>query len=215
MNTQTMNAPPAETRQRKSKLRFNAREFLRFFAAFLVLFGIGYLVAVFLLFPPPAAPQDGIVVPDITKMTPAAASDRLRPLGLVLGDSLRMPHSSVGPGLIVAQDPLPGQQMRNGGIVRIGISSGLPAATVPDLTGLAAKRAQMLLERLGFEVNQTLEMSDHPNGTVIRSAPEPGVRRQLPARVLLYVSSGPAPRDTTQTTVDTVSARDTTTTTRN
>jgi beta-lactam-binding protein with PASTA domain len=66
----------------------------------------------------------------------------------------------------------------------------LPAATVPDLAGLGARRAQTLLERLGFTVEQALETSDRPNGTVIRSAPEPGVRQPLPARVLLYISSG-------------------------
>ena len=200
-----MNTPTAK-RGWREKLRGKAGPTLRYTAASLVLFLGGYAAAVFILFPPPEAPQDGIIVPNLSQLTPEAASGRLTPLGLALGDtSLRLPHASVAPGLIVAQDPLPGQQMRSGGTVRIGVSSGLPAATVPDLLGLGARRAQTLLERLGFEVSQSLENSDRPNGTVVRSAPEAGVRQQLPARVQLVVSSGPAP-DTMR--VDTI-ARDT------
>ena len=197
---------PTQKRGWWDKLRGKAGPTLRYLTVSLVLFLAGYAAAVFVLFPPPEAPEDGIVVPNLTKLTPDAASDRLTPLGLTLGDStLRLPHGSVAPGLIVAQDPLPGQQMRSGGTVRVGVSSGLPAATVPDLVGLGARRAQTLLERLGFEVSQSLENSDRPNGTVVRSSPEAGARQQLPARVQLVVSSGPAP-DTMR--VDTLS-RDT------
>jgi eukaryotic-like serine/threonine-protein kinase len=188
-----------------AKLRANGPSILKLVAACVGLFFLGYAAAVYVLFPPLAAPEDGIVVPDLTKMTTSAAGDLLTPLGLALGDSVRLPHASVGPGLIVAQDPLPGQQMRNGGTVRVGVSSGLPAATVPDLVGLGARRAQTLLERLGFEVSQSLENSDRPNGTVIRSTPEAGIRQPLPAHVSLVISSGPAP-DTIR--IDTI-ARDT------
>ena len=201
-----MNTPAPAPRSRLDRLRGKAVPALRFAAVFVVLFALGYVLAVYVLFPPPAAPEDGIIVPDLTKLTPDAASGRLTPLGLALGDSVRLPHASVAPGLIVAQDPLPGQQMRSGGTVRVGLSSGLPAATVPDLVGLGARRAQTLLERLGFEVSQSLENSDRPNGTVIRSAPESGVRQLLPARVQLVISSGPAAVDTMR--VDTIS-RDT------
>jgi serine/threonine-protein kinase len=189
----------------REKLRGKAGPALKITALAVVLFFAGYAAAVFLLFPPPAAPEDGIIVPNLTKLTPDAASDRLTPLGLALGDSVRLPHASVAPGLIVAQDPLPGQQMRSGGTVRVGVSSGLPSSTVPDLVGLGARRAQTLLERLGFEVSQSLENSDRANGTVIRSSPEAGIRQALPARVHLVISSGPA-ADTMR--VDTIS-RDT------
>ncbi|MGH7461356.1 MAG: PASTA domain-containing protein, partial [Longimicrobiales bacterium] len=61
-----------------------------------------------------------------------------------------------------------------------------------DVVGLSARRAENLLKRLGFEVDQSLEPSDRPSGTVIRSAPEAGQRQSLPARVRLAVSAGPA-----------------------
>lgn len=185
-----MNTPTPATQSKRLR---QWRTILSYATVFVVLFGIGYLIAIFVVFPPPAAPSDGIAVPSLKSLNPEAAAERLRPLGLVLGDSVHLPHATVAPGLIVAQDPLPGQQLRSGDTVRIGVSSGLPSAVVPDLIGLGAKRAQTLLERLGFEVAQNLETSEKPNGTVIRSTPEAGVRKVLPARVVLFVSTGVPP----------------------
>src|SRR6185369_17664164 len=124
-----MNTPAPVT---QSKRQRQWRTILSFATVFVVLFGIGYLVAIFLIFPPPAAPSNGITVPNLKNLDPPSAADRLRPLGLVLGDSVHLPHATVAPGLIVAQDPLPGQQLRSGDTVRIGVSSGLPSSTVPD-----------------------------------------------------------------------------------
>ena len=187
-------APRAKRRLSLSGRR--GRQSAKLFAAVLGLFLAGYLIAVYVMFPPPAAPEDGIPVPDIKGMSVGSARDRLQPLGLNIGDTLSVPHSTVAPGLIVAQSPLAGQQLRAGGHVHVGLSSGLPSATVPELIGLGARRAANLLERLGFEVDQTLEASDRPNGTVIRSVPETGVRKPLPARVLLVVSTGLSALDT-------------------
>ena len=163
---------------------------LKLLAAAFTLFLIGFLVAVYLLFPPPPAPRDGIVVPNLIGQSSSSAADRLRPLGLDLGDTLVIPSANVAPGIVVAQSPLPGQQLRSGDYVRLGLSAGLPAAVVPDVIGLGAKRAENLLARLGFGVDQTFEPSYRPNGTVIRTAPEAGDRLPLPARVMMVVSGG-------------------------
>jgi beta-lactam-binding protein with PASTA domain len=101
-----------------------------------------------------------------------------------------MPHGTVAPGIVIAQSPLAGQQLQRGAQVNLGLSSGLPAATVPYVVGMTARRASTLLTRLGFSVRQTVESSDRPDGTVLRTAPEAGIRQTLPGRVLLFVSSG-------------------------
>ncbi len=170
------------------------------------LFLAGYLIAVFLLFPPPPVPEDGIVVPDLRGLTLGLARDRLAPLGLEPGDTVSIPHGQTPKGLIIAQTPLPGQQARAGGHVSVGLSSGPPAVTIPNVIGYGARRAQNLLQRLGFEVDQMLEPSDRPNGTVLRSQPESGNKLSLPARIMIYVSAGPA--DTL--TIDTTTSRSTT-----
>lgn len=159
-------------------------------AAALVLFVGGYLVAVYLLFPPLDAPEDGIVVPNLNGQSLEGARELLRPLALELGDTVSMPHGNVPAGIVIAQSPLAGQQLQRGGQVTLGLSSGLPAAAVPYVIGMTARRASTLLTRLGFSVRQTVESSNRPNGTVLRTAPDAGVRQTLPGRVLLVVSSG-------------------------
>jgi serine/threonine-protein kinase len=161
---------------------------------------MGYAIAVFVLFPPPPVPKDGIVVPDLEGQSVEAARGKLQPLGLVVGDTLRIPHEKSASGLIVAQSPLPGQQLRAGGRVSVGLSGGSPSVSVPDVVGMAATRAENLLKRLGFEVQQSTEPSDQPGGVVIRSEPAAGVRRPLPARVKLAVSAGMAVDTTAVTT---------------
>jgi beta-lactam-binding protein with PASTA domain len=154
------------------------------------LFVAGYLVAVFLLFPPPPVPKDGVIVPNLHGMTVDLARRSLTPLGLETGETLSLPHPQTPAGLVIAQSPLPGQQARAGGRVNLGLSSGVPAVAIPNLIGFGARRAQNLLTRLGFTVDQILESSEQPNGTVIRSAPDAGLKLSLPARVVLYVSAG-------------------------
>jgi eukaryotic-like serine/threonine-protein kinase len=169
------------------------------------LFAAGYALAVFVLFPPPPVPEDGIVVPDLNGSTVAVARSRLEPLGLVIGDTLRIPNAKTARGLVVAQSPLPGQQLRAGGRVAVGLSSGLPTVAVPDVVGMGVSRAETLLKRLGFQVEQSSEMASEPNGTVIRSEPQAGTRRSVPARVQLVVSTGTgAAVDTLPVHTDTV-----------
>jgi serine/threonine-protein kinase len=169
------------------------------------LFALGYLTAVFLLFPPLPVPEDGIAVPDLTGQDLDGARERLRPVRLEIGDTLSFPNANSPPGQVVAQSPLPGQQLRAGDRVALGLSSGRPANTVPDVVGMGVRRAENLLERLGFTVVQVQETSERPSGTVIRSTPEAGTRQPLPSRVQLAVSAGLP--DTIQ--IDTTLRRDT------
>jgi len=174
-----------------------------------VTFLAGYFVAVRVLFPPLPVPADGTVVPALTGLGFNEADAELRAVGLALGDTLGMPHGTVPPGIIVAQDPLPGQQLRPGDRVRVGISTGLPRMNVPDVVGFRAERATNLLQRLGFQVDQEVEPDDRPAGTVIATMPTAGTSRTLPSRVLLRVSEGPPLLPDGMIGVDTTLAVDT------
>ena len=46
---------------------------------------VGYLLAVYVIFPPPPVPEDGIPVPDVVGLSVSGAQDRLQPLGLRVG----------------------------------------------------------------------------------------------------------------------------------
>ena len=157
-------------------------------------FGIGFVVATRILFPPLPAPENGIVVPDLRGVMVAEANTRLEPLGLQRGDQIPVAHPNQPPGIIVAQSPLPGQQLRNGGVVTVAVSSGLPRVQIPNVIGFDVERATAVLTQMGLTADQRSELNERPIGTVLRIIPEPGQRQPVPSSVMLVVSAGPPPR---------------------
>lgn len=95
-----------------------------------LMFIAGYLIATRILFPPLPEPENGIVVPSLSGLTLAEAQERLRPLDLRVTETLEVP-SAQPQGLVVAQDPLPGQQLRELGAIRLGIAIPLPRPVAP------------------------------------------------------------------------------------
>ena len=156
-------------------------------------FGLGYLVATRILFPPLPEPENGIAVPDLRGVVVAEANARLEPLGLRRGDQIPIAHPNQPPGIIVAQSPLPGQQLRQGGAVTVAVSSGLPGVQIPNVVGFDVERATAVLTQMGLEADQRSELSERPLGTVLRIIPEAGQRQPVPSRVLLIISAGPPP----------------------
>lgn len=118
-------------------------------ATTLLMFVIGYFVAVRILFPPLPEPESGIIVPDVTGQTVAGAQETLRALGLRVTDVLEIEHPTIAAGVITAQTPLPGQQLREMGTVHLGVSAGplpLPTPPVPEVEAIAEPRFAPLPE---------------------------------------------------------------------
>ncbi|MGD8279346.1 MAG: PASTA domain-containing protein [Gemmatimonadota bacterium] len=162
-------------------------------AALVVPFGGGYLVATRILFPEPPVVAEGTPVPQLVGHTVPGAEQALATAGLGGVITTPLPNSTVPEGLITAQSPLAGQQLRPGSPVRVAVSSGVPSVTVPDVRGFASERATTLLRGMGFEVTDTVDESDLPAGRVTLVEPEPGSVLDLPAAVRIFVSTGPPP----------------------
>ena len=94
-------------------------------------------------------------------------------------------------GQVVAQSPVPGQQLRPGATVDLVLSGGPPALGVPSVEGLGASSARTLLEEAGFDVAVQQVPAQVPAGAVSRTDPPPGTALTLPATVTLFVSLGP------------------------
>lgn len=158
-------------------------------------FGIGYLVAVFVLFPPREASELGAPVPDLTGLSVEVAESDLSRLGLRLGPVHEIATPDEPPGVVVAQAPVAGQHLLEGAEVRLGVSTGAPERRVPDLSGMNVASASALLARLGAEVNAVQEPSIAvPEGRVTRSVPAVGAPLRAGSNVTLFVSGGaPAP----------------------
>jgi hypothetical protein len=156
-------------------------------------FIIGYFIAVYVLFPAPPAEVavTGIAVPNLVGSSAADARRALVAAGL--GDLLvtELPHPTAAAGQVIAQSPLPGQQLRGGAAVRVALSAGRPQAVTPDVYGYSADRAESMLRRAGFDVQRVDEESTLAAGRVIRTEPPPGQILGLPAAITLVVSSGP------------------------
>jgi serine/threonine-protein kinase len=159
--------------------------------ALIVPFAVGYLVAVYVLFPPTQVSGSGTPMPDLIGRTTSEAQRDLVAAGLGDMEITELPHPEVDAGNVIAQSPVPGQQLRPGADVRVAISSGRARVMVPDVLGFSADRAESMLTRAGFEVTRLLEESPASEGRVIRTDPEPGQPRTLPAAVTIIVSSGP------------------------
>ncbi len=153
--------------------------------------GLGYLVAVTLVFPVPDTPVQLQSVPDLRGRPLALALSELEDSGLAVSrvDSVRHPVAAAG--AVIGQSPLPGLTALVHAPVRVTVSSGREVRPVPDLTRLGGGRAAELLAAGGFAVQVDTVESTVAVGRVLGIDPEPGTEVALPGSVRIMVSSGP------------------------
>lgn len=187
-------------RRRQPRRRAGARSWKAWLgatlAALVVPFAVGYALAVFVLFPEPDVVAAGIPVPVLVGQTLVDAERALAAVGLGRVDPLELPHPNAPVGQVLAQSPLPGQQLPAGADVRVSVSGGRPRARIPEVAGFSAERAEQLLRRFGFEVSRREQEGDAPAGRVLGTDLMSGTEHELPATVTLFVSTGPPPVET-------------------
>jgi len=151
----------------------------------------GYIFSTRVLFPAPPPPGDLREVPNLTGTEPGEAGTLIREAGLTLVgiDSLR--HPTVAEGIVLGQNPLPGQLALAGDSVNVTVSLGPEVRPVPDVLRLRGERAVMVLEATGFTVAVDSAEGDVPAGLVVRIEPPPETEIALPAEVFVTVSLGP------------------------
>jgi serine/threonine-protein kinase len=119
-------------------------------------------------------------------VTTSLASD----LGLAVRlDDSRRPDPKIAAGRVLAQDPAPGSLTRQQRSVRVWLSAGPRAATVPALTGQTERSAQIRLEQDGLEVASVSEITTaaFPSDVVVAQDPQPNAPG---TRVALLVNRG-------------------------
>lgn len=161
--------------------------------ALLVPFAIGYVLTVFVIFPPQPVAPAGIPVPSLYGKTVLEAERLLARAGLGRLQITPLPNPTSPEGDITAQSPLPGQQLRSGADVRVAVSSGPVQVRVPDVLGQTAERALERLQQLGFTVARVDSQSPVDSGRVFAVDPATGTVARLPALVTLHVSLGAPP----------------------
>lgn len=152
---------------------------------------LGYMVATRVVFPAPPPPGDLYQVPDLSGADVGAARERLAGANLELGGVDSIAHPTVAPDRIVGQSPLPGQSAVPGTPVRITVSLGPQTRSVPDVLGLGADQALVVLQASGFAVRTDSAESEEPRGRVIGIIPDVDRAVALPAEVEVLISTGP------------------------
>jgi beta-lactam-binding protein with PASTA domain len=119
-----------------------------------------------------------VTIPDLRGRTVSAATTGLAELNLSLRvDDARRLDPDIRAGDIVAQDLAPGTTARRGRTVRVWLSGGAHASTVPALVGESERMARLRLEQDGLTLAVVSEMrsNDQAPGVVVAQEPAPGI----------------------------------------
>jgi eukaryotic-like serine/threonine-protein kinase len=166
----------------------------RVFGAGKVILLGGALVTTYLLFAAAsmriALRTREVQVPDLTNRSTNDATALANDLGLTLRiDQTRRPDPKIGAGRVLAQDPPAGAVARRQRTVRVWLSAGQRASTVPALIGETERTAQFRLSRDGLTLASVAEIrsADFPQGVVVAQTPP---ARAASGRVSLLVNRG-------------------------
>jgi serine/threonine protein kinase/beta-lactam-binding protein with PASTA domain len=150
--------------------------------------------------------KETVVVPSVLGKNRDDAVSTLSNLGLqprVFDVPSNKPENTV-----IAQDPRGGKTVVKGTRVRINVSSGPAAVSVPNVIGLPFDQASRQLQDAGFSVARTDATSEQAKGTVINE--EPSGTAPPGSTITLTVSKGPKSSTVPDvTSQDEQSARDT------
>ena len=124
---------------------------------------VGALAATYVLFAAAAMRvalrSREVQVPDFTNRTANEVSAMAADLGLTLKvDDARRLDAKIPLGRVLAQDPLPGSTARRQRTLRIWLSAGQRASTVPGLVGETDRTAQLRLSQDGLTLADIAEI---------------------------------------------------------
>lgn len=131
-----------------------------------------------------------VEVPSVVGETVNDASRDLGDLGLALRlDPNQRPDDKVPAGRIMQQDPPAGVRARQQRTVRVWVSAGARATTVPVLVGQTERTAQIRVQQDGLEIGSISEFRspDYAADAVVSQDPPPASRAP---RVALLLNRG-------------------------
>lgn len=115
-----------------------------------------------------------VLVPDFTNRTANEVTAMAADLGLTVKvDETHRPDSKIAAGRVLGQDPAPGSTARRQRSVKVWLSAGQRATTVPLLVGETERTAQLRLAQDGLAVSDVAEIRSHASGADIVLAQAP------------------------------------------
>jgi serine/threonine-protein kinase len=133
-----------------------------------------------------------VAVPDVKGITERLAVKDIREAGLKERVE-RVADANVKLGIVIAQDPQPGEKLARGNLVTIRVSTGPPKTIVPNVVGQSRDAAVAELSDAELQANVVPVNSLEPVDTVLAQSPKAGTELITGSTVRINVSKGPKP----------------------
>lgn len=133
--------------------------------------------------------REQLTVPELTGLTVADATLKLKEKGYELKADERLPSATVEVGRIVEQAPVAGTQLERGKVVTVKSSSGADQVEVPNLVGMTHEQAKAKCDALGLEAKfGWVSLAETPSYRVLSQKPPPGEKLKPKDAVTLVVN---------------------------
>lgn len=130
-------------------------------------------------------------IPNVTNLTPEAATSKLSEYPLSLQPSVEEFNSVVPKGYVISTDPIAGTQVKRDTAVTLHVSKGIEQVALASYIGKSGDQALNELEGAGFQVTSTYAFSETVlAGEVISQNPAGGKDANKGAKVSLVISKG-------------------------
>ncbi len=142
-----------------------------------------------------------VKIPTVAGEDPTTAGNKLGTLGLQVKQANEA-STTYPAGEVTRTDPPAGTTVSPDSTVTVYISTGLPSATVPDLTGDTRSQATAALSAAGLQANFTTVTVTDPtqNGIVVSQNPAPQSSAKQGATVTVTIGSYTSSSSTSSTT---------------
>jgi serine/threonine-protein kinase len=139
-------------------------------------------------------PAPKVAVPRVVGDPIQTATAKLAQAKLVI-DPQRQPSDTVPADTVISQNPTAGTEVTPNSTVRVFVSSGPTAVTVPDLKGLTVQEATNALSDQGLVVGTVTEVDDPDTeaGKIIDSNPGAGTSVAPSTKVNVRIGTGKVP----------------------
>lgn len=135
--------------------------------------------------------NEGVTVPDITKLSLTEAENVLESYGLRHEVLERRANAAYPANYIIDQAPSPRQLVKPNRKVYLTVNTEVrPTAVVPDLVDLSLRNARIQIENYGFTLGTTSYESSRFRNTIMRQSLTPGDTVNRGAVINLVVSDG-------------------------
>lgn len=166
-------------------------KFYRLVAIVIVILVVLGGLANYMILPAYTNYNEGVTVPDITKLSVTEAQKRLHAIGLRDSVVDRRYNAAFPANYVIDQTPSPALIVKPNRLIYLTVnSSNTPKVIVPDVTNMSLRNAELQLKNYGLTVGNVSYVAAPYKNTVIRQSVAEGTSVERGAIISLTVSDG-------------------------